>query len=154
MERNIGILSDTHGLLRPFVLDRLKGCDLILHAGDIGSPDILELLQRTAPVKAVRGNTDTGAALHELPSDIIVEIDKVFVYMMHDIASMDIDPAAAGISVVVSGHSHVPRIEQRNGIFYVNPGSAGPKRFRLPVSMARMTINGGKIDCSLITIPQ
>ena len=130
----IGLISDTHGLLRPRALDALAGSDLILHAGDVGAPAILDALGRIAPVTAVRGNIDQGDWALALPPTAVV----AGIYMLHNLRDLDLDPAAAGYRAVVSGHSHKPRSYRQNGVLYVNPGSAGPRRFRLPVTLARL----------------
>jgi uncharacterized protein len=141
----VGVISDTHGLLRPELLELLKGVDAIIHAGDIGSPGVLEALRKIAPVHAVRGNVDTGDWAAALPLFDLFEIAGRFVYLLHDLKTMDLDPVAAGIQVVISGHSHVPGITDKSGVLYLNPGSAGPKRFKLPISAAllRFESDGG-----------
>jgi putative phosphoesterase len=136
----IGVISDTHGLLRPEALSALAGSDLIIHAGDVGKPDILEQLRRIAPTFAVRGNVDTQAWAQILPLTDVVEADGLHLYVLHDLATLDLDPAAAGFVAVISGHSHKPVAETRNGVLYLNPGSAGPKRFNLPICLARLHI--------------
>jgi putative phosphoesterase len=136
MGKRIGVISDTHGLLRDEATGRLKGCDMIIHAGDVGGPAILEELRRIAPLVAVRGNVDTGAWAGELPEIEYVQIEGTTICIIHDIVDLDVDPAAAGVSVVIHGHSHKPVAEWKDGILYLNPGSAGPLRFHLPVSMA------------------
>ena len=134
----IGLISDTHGLLRPEALDALQGSDLIIHAGDVGKPEIIDQLRALAPAVAVRGNTDKSDWAAQLPETAIVEAGPAVIYVIHDIGQLDLDPAAAGFNVVVSGHSHKPGQTERNGVMYVNPGSAGPRRFRLPVTVARL----------------
>ena len=148
----IGVISDTHGLLRPEALEALKGVDLILHAGDIGNSQVLEALQSIAPVMAVRGNNDRGEWAAELPEWEVVEVGAVNVYMLHDVKEINLNPAAEGFQVVVSGHSHKPSVEERKGVLYVNPGSAGPRRFRLPVSVARLRINGESVIAELVEL--
>jgi uncharacterized protein len=148
----IGVISDTHGLLRPEAVAALAGCALILHAGDVGGPDVLEALGRVAPVRAVRGNVDVARTLRDLPPADVVESEGVTIYMLHDLAQLDLDPAAAGFHVVISGHSHQPAIERRQGVLYLNPGSAGPRRFRLPVTVARLRIEGTRVEARLIEI--
>jgi putative phosphoesterase len=138
----IGLISDTHGLLRPQALNFLRGCDQIVHGGDIGTLGVLEALARLAPLTAVRGNVDHGAWADALPEVAQARLSGVLVVVLHDLAQLDLDPAAAGVRVVVSGHSHKPRIEQREGVWYVNPGSAGPRRFKLPVSVGELVIEG------------
>lgn len=141
----IGILSDTHGLLRPEVVTALAGCDHILHAGDICDNDVLDRLKRIAPVVAVRGNMDYGSWSNALPVRDIVEIDGIFFYMLHDLNQLDLDPAAAGVHVVVSGHTHQPQLIKKDGVTYLNPGSAGHRRFDYPVSVAMVRIENGTI---------
>ncbi|HEX4230159.1 MAG TPA: metallophosphoesterase family protein [Bryobacteraceae bacterium] len=131
----IGLISDTHGLLREEALNALKGSDLIIHAGDVGEPGILERLKEIAPVVAVRGNVDKGAWALALPLTAVAEAGSVMMYVLHDLEQLDIDPAAAGFQFVISGHSHKPVCTQRAGVYYVNPGSAGPLRFRLPITV-------------------
>jgi putative phosphoesterase len=148
----IGIISDTHGLLRPEALEALKGVDLILHAGDIGNSQVLETLQSIAPVIAVRGNNDRGEWAVELPEWEVVEVGAVNVYMLHDVKEINLNPAAKGFQVVVSGHSHKPSVEARKGVLYVNPGSAGPRRFSLPVSVARLRVNGESVSAERVKL--
>lgn len=137
----VGLISDTHDLLRPQALDALRGVDLILHAGDVCSPGILDELRTVAPLRAVRGNCDYGAWSRELPVSDTWELGGHLVHAVHDLGTLDIDPRAAGVSMVLYGHSHRPAIEDRNGVLFVNPGSAGPVRFSLPVTLARMTFD-------------
>jgi uncharacterized protein len=134
--RKIGLISDTHGLLREEALDALRGSDLIIHAGDVGDPEILESLRKIAPVVAVRGNVDTAEWAKALPETAVVETAAANIYVLHDSKALDLDPAAAGFRIVVSGHSHKPGQIERNGVTYINPGSAGPRRFTLPISVA------------------
>jgi len=136
----IGLISDTHGLLRPEALRALDGSDLIIHAGDVGGPEILEELRRLAPVVAVKGNVDTDAWCADLPETAVADAGSSLVYVLHDLKALDLKPAAAGIAMVVSGHSHKPVCEERGGVLYVNPGSAGPRRFNLPVTVARVDL--------------
>jgi uncharacterized protein len=145
----VGLISDTHGLLRPQAVAALKRCAHILHAGDVGAPDILPELARLAPVVAVRGNNDRDPWAAGLRDFEVVELAGVRLYLLHDLADLDLDPVAAGIGVVVCGHSHQPRVERVHGVLYVNPGSAGPRRFKLPISVARLTIVGGEVTASL-----
>ena len=149
----IGLISDTHGLLRPGVLPLLEGCDLILHAGDVGDAGILEALEAVAPVKAVRGNTDYGALGAALPLTELVEVGGKVVYLLHILEDLDLDPAAAGIDVVVYGHTHRPLVEERGGVLYVNPGSCGPRRFDLPVTIGRLTADGDGLSVRLLPVP-
>lgn len=136
----IGLISDTHALLRPEALAALQGSELIVHAGDVGKPEILEQLRAVAPVVAVRGNIDTGDWALQLPVSAVVEAASASLYVLHDIHELDLDPAAAGFQVVVSGHSHQPGRTEKNGVLYLNPGSAGPRRFRLPITVARLDL--------------
>ncbi len=138
--RTIGLISDTHGLLRPQTLPALRGSDLIIHAGDVGDPKILEELRQVAPVVAVRGNIDTGAWSAGLPETAVAQAGAALIYVLHDIQALDLKATAAGIAMVVSGHSHKPSQEEREGVLYVNPGSAGPRRFNLPVTVARVDL--------------
>jgi putative phosphoesterase len=138
--RTIGLISDTHGLMRPEALTVLTGCDLIIHAGDIGKPEIIDQLRALAPVVAVKGNVDKGAWASKLPSTAVAEAGSTSIYVLHDIQQLELDPAAAEIDIVVSGHSHKPGRTERAGVLYVNPGSAGPRRFRLPVTVARLDL--------------
>jgi hypothetical protein len=146
----VGVISDTHGLLRPEVLTALEGSDLILHAGDIGGPEILERLRRLAPVIAVRGNVDRGLWAENLPDTEVVDIGGSHVYMLHNLDQLYLDPVAAGFAVVVFGHSHQPRQEMRNGVLYFNPGSAGPRRFTRPVTVGRLRVVDRKVTGELV----
>ena len=138
----IGLISDTHGLLRPEAAAFLRGSDLIVHAGDICDPGVLDALRAIAPTTAVRGNNDRGAWAESIRASELVEVGGIVLYAIHDIAEIDIDPGAAGVRVVVFGHSHQPSAEERGGVLYVNPGSAGPRRFRLPISIAELNVDG------------
>jgi uncharacterized protein len=138
----VGVISDTHGLVRPSAKEFLQGSDLIIHGGDICDADVLTELSAIAPVTAVRGNNDKGAWADKLQETEFIQVGEIFIYVIHDLAELDIDPEAAGVSVVVSGHSHRPRIEQKGRVLYLNPGSAGPRRFRLPISIAELTVSG------------
>ena len=151
-ERHIGIISDTHGLVRPEAVASLRGVDMILHAGDIGASQVLETLSEIAPVVAVRGNNDKGEWAEVLPDWEVVEIGSVSIYMLHDLKEIDISPSGAGFQVVVSGHSHKPSLEDRRGVLYVNPGSAGPRRFTLPVSIAELRVVDDKVSAALIEL--
>ncbi|MEJ2538870.1 MAG: metallophosphoesterase family protein [Gemmatimonadota bacterium] len=149
----IGLISDTHGLLRPEVLLALDGCEEVLHAGDVGSSDILEALQVLGPVHAVRGNTDHGELGRALPLTEWVEVGGVTLYMVHILDDLDIDPVAAGVDAVIYGHTHRPKVEDRNGVLYVNPGSCGPRRFDLPVTVARLSVDGdGGLSVRLVPL--
>ncbi|HSD52712.1 MAG TPA: metallophosphoesterase family protein [Burkholderiales bacterium] len=139
----IGLISDTHGLMRPEALAALRGCAHVLHAGDVGKPAVLDALQPIAPLTVVRGNNDRGAWARAIRDTEIVELGGVAIYLIHEIALLGIDPAADRLGVVVSGHSHRPAIETRGGVLYVNPGSAGPRRFTLPVSVGFLEIDAG-----------
>lgn len=149
---NIGVISDTHGLLRPQALTALAGSDLILHAGDVGASEILDELRRLAPVHAIRGNIDVEPWARELPETDVIEIGGVSLYMVHNVADLELSPAAAGFAAVIFGHSHQPLIERRKETLFFNPGSAGPRRFRLPVSVGRLRIMEGRIEAELVTI--
>lgn len=148
----IGVISDTHGLLRPQAIEALRRSDRILHAGDVGAPEILEALNQIAPVTAIRGNVDTGPWASTLPLTEVVEINGVSIYMLHDLSQLDLKPQAAGFRVVVYGHSHKPKIEEKNSVLYFNPGSAGPRRFSLPVSVGRLTIADGEVRAELVEL--
>jgi uncharacterized protein len=139
--KTIGLISDTHGLLRPQALRALKGSDLIVHAGDVGDPEILEALKTIAPVFAVRGNVDTEPWAQALPETEGIETDSVTIYVLHDVHALGLDPGAAGFHVVVSGHSHKPVREEKGGVLFINPGSAGPRRFDLPVTIAQLRVD-------------
>jgi putative phosphoesterase len=152
-EPRLGIISDTHGLLRPQALAALAGVDLIIHAGDVGDPKILRQLERLAPVHAVRGNVDRGDWAADLPLTRVVEVGDVTLYVLHELFCLDLDPAAAGLSAVIFGHSHRPHLEHKNGVLYLNPGSAGPKRFTLPVTLALITLHGHSLHPELIELP-
>lgn len=149
---NIGIISDTHGMLRPAVKKAFEGVELIVHAGDVGKPEVLKALNTIAPVVAVRGNTDWGEWANALPAFEIVEIGEVTLYVIHDIHEIDLNPSAAGFRVVVSGHSHAPSVVEQNGVLFLNPGSAGPRRFKLPISLALMKVKGMKVDVQLVDL--
>jgi putative phosphoesterase len=137
----IGVISDTHGLLRPEALDALRGAAHIFHAGDVGDIAILDALREIAPVTAIRGNIDTHGPTAQLPATEAVELDGRLIYMLHSIADLDLKPDAAGIAVVIYGHSHKPAIEIRKGVLYLNPGSAGPRRFKLPITVAHLYLD-------------
>ena len=148
----IGLISDTHGLLRPEALAFLRGSDRIVHGGDIGQASVLEQLASIAPVTAVRGNNDHGAWAEALPETDVLEVGEVLIYVIHDIAQLDVDPAAAGLQVVVCGHSHKPLTKERDGILYLNPGSAGPRRFKLPVSVAELLLSAETLSARIVEI--
>lgn len=147
-----GVISDTHGLLRPEAIEALRGSERILHAGDVGTKEVLDALTRIAPVAAVRGNIDTDPWAHKLPMHEVVEAAGVSIYILHDLAQLDLKPKAAGFRVVIYGHSHQPKIEERNGVIFFNPGSAGPRRFSLPVSVGRLTISKGRVEAELMEL--
>ena len=148
----IGIISDTHGLVRPQALEALKDVDMILHAGDIGSQDVLDTLNEIAPTVAVRGNNDKADWARSLPDWEVVEVGGVSIYMLHDVKAIDISPSGAGFQVVVSGHSHRPAVAEQRGVLYVNPGSAGPRRFTLPVSLAHLHVAGEKVHAQIVEL--
>jgi putative phosphoesterase len=150
MIQHIGVISDTHGLLRPQAVAALRGCPVIIHAGDVGRPEILVELRRIAPVFAVRGNVDMGPWAMQLPETETVEVEDCRLYVLHDLNALDRDPCTAGFRAVITGHSHQPRIETKNGVLYFNPGSAGPRRFSLPVSVGRLTLSGGELQAEII----
>jgi uncharacterized protein len=151
-EHRLGVISDTHGLLRPQALAAFAGVELIIHAGDIGDPKILRRLERLAPVHAVRGNVDRGDWAADLPLTRVVEVGGVLIYVLHELFCLDLDPAAASISSVIFGHSHRPHQERQNGVLYLNPGSAGPKRFTLPVTLALLTLQGHSLHAELVEL--
>lgn len=142
----IGVISDTHGLLRPQAIAALSGVEHILHAGDIGDLTLLDDLRRLAPVTAIRGNVDTQPSMRKLPATEAVELGGKTFYLIHNLRELDLNPAAAGFAAVISGHSHQPAIEWKKGVLYFNPGSAGPRRFSLPISIGLLTITQGKIE--------
>ena len=148
----IGLISDTHGLLRPEALAALQGCERIIHAGDIGKPAVLDGLRALAPLEVIRGNIDTADWAQALPERLDLQVGDLLVHVLHDLKELDIDPQAAGIDVVIAGHSHQPKIEQRDGVLYINPGSAGPRRFRLPISLALLRLEGGNAQAELIRL--
>jgi uncharacterized protein len=148
----IGVISDTHGLLRPEALAVLLSSDYIIHAGDIGDPAILEKLAEIAPVTAIRGNVDRKAWAKKISSTNVLEIGGVSIYILHNLAELDLKPEAAGFDVVVYGHSHVPKQETKNGVLYFNPGSSGPRRFRLPVTVGKLMVKDGKISGEILEI--
>lgn len=146
--KTIGLISDTHGLLRPQALRALEGSELIIHAGDVGDPEILETLKTLAPVFAVRGNVDTDPWAVALPETEVIETHHANIYVLHDVRALDLDPVAAGFQVIVSGHSHKPTRSEQRGVLFINPGSAGPRRFDLPVTVGRLYLDSAqrKID--------
>ena len=148
----VGVISDTHGLLRPQAVDALKGSELILHAGDVGEPKVLDALRKIAPTIAVRGNVDSSAWAQALPMTEVVAIGALHVYMLHNLADLDLDPKAAQFAAVISGHTHRPSAEMRDGVLFLNPGSAGPRRFTLPIAVARMNVDGDRLSHEIIRL--
>lgn len=148
------LISDTHGLLRPEVIDFVRGSARIVHAGDVGDPAILDALSALAPLTVVRGNNDRGPWAEALADTDTIAVEGVLLHVLHDLATLDLDPAAAGIGVVVSGHSHKPRIDRRDGVLYVNPGSVGPRRFSLPIVAAELVIEGGEVRAHIVEFPR
>ena len=148
----VGLISDTHGLLRPQAADLLRGSNHIIHAGDVGNKSILQQLAALASVTVVRGNNDKGEWADDLPESALVQIGSVVIYVLHDLALLDIDPNASGVHVVVSGHSHKPGLEVRKGVLYVNPGSAGPRRFKLPIAVAELVVVGEAITPCILEL--
>ncbi|QGU96113.1 YfcE family phosphodiesterase [Clostridium bovifaecis] len=148
----IGVISDTHGLLREEAVSSLEGVDLIIHAGDIGGDDIIEKLKRKAPVVAVRGNNDKGEWAKKYSKTEVVQIGEVCIYILHDINELDLDPTAAGFNVVISGHSHKPSIVEKNKVLYLNPGSAGPRRFKLPISIALLSVYKNSVSSEVVEL--
>ena len=146
----VGVISDTHGLIRPEAVKALEGVDMIIHAGDVGKPEILDLLGAIAPTVAVRGNMDRGDWAQELPETEVVEIGEVSIYVLHDICRLALDPFAAGFSAVIYGHSHRPFAGEQNGVLFLNPGSAGPRRFRLPVCLSIVQIEGNCLNARFV----
>ena len=152
MPIRIGVISDTHGVLRPSAKAFLLGSDLIIHGGDICEPQVLAGLSAIAPVTAVRGNNDKGAWAQELQESEVVQVGDIFIYVIHDLSAMDIDPEGAGVGVVVSGHSHRPKVEEKKGVLFVNPGSAGPRRFKLPISAAEILVAGASVSARVVEL--
>jgi uncharacterized protein len=150
--QRIGIISDTHGLLRPEAVAFLRGSAYIVHAGDVGHADVLDELNAVARVTAVRGNNDNGPWAETIAETETLKVGAVSIYVVHDLAQLDLDPAAAGYQVVVSGHSHKPSMERRGGVLYLNPGSAGPRRFKLPIAVAELEVTGGAVEGRLVEL--
>jgi len=148
----IGVISDTHGLIRPEVFEMFKGVDLIIHAGDIGGVEVLSALETIAPVKAVRGNNDRDSWADHIPHDQVIKCGSHLFYVLHELGHLDLDPVAAEFSAVIYGHSHRPLAETKNGVLYLNPGSAGPRRFSLPISIARLHIEKSRLTPELIDL--
>ncbi len=149
---SVGLISDTHGLLRPEAVAALAGVDYLIHGGDIGKPEILSALREIAPLTVVRGNNDRAAWGDGIPESAVLQVDAVRIYALHDLKLLDLDPAREGMQVVVSGHSHRPQVARRNGVLYVNPGSAGPRRFSLPISVARLEIEGEDVQARIVEL--
>ncbi len=147
-----GVISDTHGLLRPSALAALRGVDLIIHAGDVGSPEILAVLGKIAPVTAVRGNIDGKSWARDLPESATLQVGEQWLYLIHDVDSLELDPRAAGFAAVIAGHSHEPKNEIRNGVLYFNPGSAGPRRFCLPIALGFLTVRGKSLSGEIVIL--
>ena len=150
----IGVISDTHGLLRPEAVERLRGSEHIIHAGDIGAPEIVPALEKIAPVTAIRGNADTQAWARQFPATEVVELGGMHIYVIHDANAIDLNPKAAGFAAVISGHSHQPKQEIKDGVLYFNPGSAGPRRFKLPICVGKLTIKNGTVHGEIVTIAE
>ncbi len=150
--RTIGVISDTHGLLRPEAVAALRGSDHIIHAGDIGTPDILDKLRAIAPVTAIRGNVDRAPWARKLPETDVHQAAGVLIYILHNLKELDLKPEAAGFAAVISGHSHVPKQEMKGGVLYFNPGSAGPRRFRLPITVGKLLIEAKSVRGEIIPL--
>lgn len=148
----IGVISDTHGLLRPEALQALNGVDLVIHAGDIGKPEVMEALRSIAAVVAVRGNNDKGRWARDLPQTAVAAVGEVQIFVLHNVKELGLNPLAKGFRVVISGHSHRPAITKQNGVLYLNPGSAGPRRFKLPVAVARLRVRGASVDPEIVEL--
>jgi putative phosphoesterase len=150
--KRVGVISDTHGLLRPEAVTFLRGSDFVAHAGDIGDARILKELAAIAPVTAVRGNNDNGRWAASVPVTAALQVEQVSIYVIHDIAELDLDPQAAGLAVVVAGHSHRPSVEEKDGVLYLNPGSAGPRRFTLPIAVAEIVVDGSSVRARIVEL--
>ena len=150
--RRIGVISDTHGLLRPQAIEALRGSEMIVHAGDIGSPEVLEKLREIAPVVAVRGNNDSGPWTEDLADIEVVHGDDFRLYVLHDLSQLNIDPRNGGVNVVIAGHSHKPMVERRDDVLFLNPGSAGPRRFTLPIAVARLHVDRRPIEAEIVEL--
>ncbi len=148
----IGVISDTHGLLRPEAVAALEGCDRIIHAGDIGKQEVLDALRELAPLDAIRGNVDSGDWAAAIPERLDLQLGGLRIHVLHDLKELALNPAAAGIAVVIAGHSHQPKIEEIDGVLYLNPGSAGRRRFTLPISLALLDIEDGQPRPQLVTL--
>jgi putative phosphoesterase len=152
LQLRVGLLADTHGLLRPEARAFLIGCDYIVHGGDVGGPEILDELSAIAPLIAVRGNNDKAPWCARLPPTELIRMGNIFLYVIHNLDELDIDPEAAGVRVVVSGHSHHPSIKERDGVMYVNPGSCGPRRFKLPICAAEIIVSGNAVNARIVEL--
>ncbi|HKU28472.1 MAG TPA: metallophosphoesterase family protein [Candidatus Sulfotelmatobacter sp.] len=148
----IGVISDTHGVLRTEAIEALRGAEHIIHAGDVGSPEILDQLRDIAPLTAIRGNIDKQAWARKVPEADVVELSGISIYVIHDLSRIDLKPEAAGFRAVVYGHSHVPKMETRDGVLYFNPGSAGPRRFKLPITVGRLYLEGEGVRGEIVRI--
>lgn len=150
MSKIVGVISDTHGLLRPEAKAALAGCDAIVHAGDIGKPEVLTDLEAIAPLTVIRGNVDKWAVT--LPDTAVLEIEHRYLYVIHDVKELDLDPRAAGFDAVISGHSHKPSVHEQDGVLYLNPGSAGPRRFTLPIALARLEVSAARLEAKIVEL--
>jgi len=150
--QRVGLISDTHGLLRPEALAFLRGSDFIVHAGDIGDAGVLDELRALAPLTAVRGNNDREPWARAIADTEVLQVGEIFIYVLHNLAELDLDPVAAGFQVVISGHSHHPRVEERDGVLYVNPGSSGPRRFKLPIAVAELHVAGSSVKARIVEL--
>jgi len=148
----VGVISDTHGLMRREALRALAGSDLIIHAGDIGKPEVIAALRSIAKVVAVRGNNDRGAWARKFPAEAIVRADRIKIFVVHDVKELALDPAAARFCVVISGHSHRPSVAERAGVLFLNPGSAGPRRFKLPIAVAKLRVKGSRVVARIVNL--
>jgi len=149
----VGVISDTHGLLRPEAIAALRGADLIVHAGDVGAPEVIDALRNLAPTFAVRGNVDRARWADALPMTVDVDVGGLAFHVLHNIAELELDPAAVGYAAVVYGHSHQSSVEMRDGVLFLNPGSAGPRRFKLPISIARVSVSGQQLRPEIVELP-
>ena len=152
MQKLIGVISDTHGLMRPEAIDALRGVEMILHAGDIGGPHVIEALEEIAPVVAIRGNNDRDGWADAFKDVEKIEVGEVSIHIVHDLKELAVDPVAEGIRVVIAGHSHKPKIEEKDGVLYLNPGSAGRRRFKLPITVAHLRIDGKAVDAEIVSL--
>jgi uncharacterized protein len=148
----LGVISDTHGLMRPEAIEALRGVAHILHAGDVGAPEVLDRLRQIAPVSVIRGNVDREDWAKEIPLTDVLQVENISIYMLHILAELDLKPEAAGFGAVVYGHSHMPKSEVKNGVLYFNPGSAGPRRFKLPVTVGKLVVEGGRVRGEILNL--